>query len=431
MSLLAPDPTRTVPLPLREQAAVRDRWLSQRLLDLLPVLMDRTGIDLWIVAGRECNEDPVLATLLPGAWLSSRRRTVLLLHRSDDGVTPVAVSHYPVGQFLPATAEDAAGPAGEWEVVRRFVEQAEPARIGIDVSADFALADGLSHTEHRALVEALGPYADRLVPAEELAVGWLETRLPEEIAALHALNRLAHEVIAEAFSTAVVPGTSTAIDVAWWLRQRLHDLGVEPWFQPAVALQRAGVPMVEQSGTLLPAVPYDAVIEPGDLVHCDVGLTSLGLRTDSQRNAYVLRPGESAAPDGLDELLAVGRRMQDLTAAELLPGRTGNDVLAAARSAAAREGIDADVYSHPVGVHGHGAGPAIGQWDGQDGVPGAGDYPVHVDTVYALELAVRRPVPEWGGQCVRLGLEQGIALTAAGVEYLDVRQTGFALVPAG
>ncbi|SDF52516.1 Xaa-Pro aminopeptidase [Blastococcus aurantiacus] len=431
MRLVEPDPTLTVPLPLREQAAVRDRWLSQRLLDLMPVLMDRTGIDLWIVTGRECNEDPVLATLLPGAWLSSRRRTVLLLHRSDDGVTPVAVSRYPVGQFLPATAEPAAGPAGEWDVVRRFVEQAQPARIGIDVSADFALADGLSHSEHRALVEALGPYADRLVPAEELAVGWLETRLPEEIAALHALNRLAHEVIAEAFATAVVPGTTTAIDVAWWLRQRLHDLGVEPWFQPSVALQRAGVPLVEQAGALLPAVPYDAVIEPGDLVHCDVGLTSLGLRTDSQRNAYVLLPDETAAPEGLDELLAVGRRMQDLTTAELLPGRTGNEVLAAARSAAAREGIDADVYSHPIGVHGHGAGPAIGQWDEQGGVPGAGDYPVHVDTAYALELAVRRPVPEWGGQCVRLGLEQGVALTEAGVEYLDVRRTDLVLVPAG
>jgi Xaa-Pro aminopeptidase len=188
---------------------------------------------------------------------------------------------------------------------------------------------------------------------------------------------------------------------------------------------------VEQSGALLPAVPYDAVIEPGDLVHCDVGLTSLGLRTDTQRNAYVLRPGETAAPGGLDELSAAGRRMQDLTTAELRPGRTGNEVLAAARAAAAAEGIDADVYSHPVGVHGHGAGPAIGQWDEQGGVPGAGDHQVHVDTVYALELAIRRPVPEWGGQCVRLGLEQGIALTGSGIEYLDVRQTGFALIPAG
>jgi Xaa-Pro aminopeptidase len=436
MTLVVPDPTRTVPLPLREQADVRDRWLTQRLLDLLPGLMDRTGIDLWLVIGREYNEDPVLATLLPATWLSARRRTILALHRSDDGVTAAAVSPYPVGQFLPAwSPDDVPGLSAEqsqWAAVRRIVEQADPRAIGVDVSESFALADGLSHTDHRLLTEALGPYADRLVPAEALAVGWLETRLPEEIEALHALNRRVHEVIAEAFSPAVITaGTTTALDVAWWIRQRFHDLGVEPWFQPSVSLQRAGVPLVEaRGGALLPAVPYDAVIEPGDLVHCDVGLTSLGLRTDTQRNGYVLPPGESAAPDGLQAAMRTGNRMQDLTTEALRVGRTGNEVLAAARAAAAAEGIDADVYSHPVGFHGHGAGPAIGQWDQQVGVPGAGDYAVHLDTVYALELAVRRPVPEWGGQCVRMALEQGIALTAEGVEYLDGRQTELILIPA-
>jgi Xaa-Pro aminopeptidase len=398
--------------------------------------MDRSGIDLWLIVGREYNEDPVLATLLPATWLSARRRTILALHRSDDGVTAAAVSPYPVGQFLPAwSPDDGPGlPAEEsqWAAVRRIVEQADPRRIGIDVSESFALADGLSQTDHRLLTEALGPYADRLVPAEDLAVGWLETRLPEEIAALHALNRCAHEVIEEAYSPAVItPGTTTALDVAWWIRQRFHDLGVEPWFHPSVALQRAGVPLVEAArGALLPAVPYDAVIEPGDLVHCDVGLASLGLKTDTQRNGYVLRDGETAAPEGLRAALRTGNRMQDLTTAALTVGRTGNEVLAAAREAALAEGIDADVYSHPVGFHGHGAGPAIGQWDQQGGVPGAGDYPVHPDTVYALELAVRRPVPEWGDQCVRMALEQGIALTRAGVEYLDGRQTELILIPS-
>ena len=434
MTLVGPDPTRTVPLPLREQADVRDRWLTQRMLDLLPDLMDRAGIDLWLVIGREYNEDPVLATLLPATWLSARRRTILVLHRSDDGVTAAAVSPYPVGQFLPAWSPDEEPglppEQSQWTAVRRFVEQADPRRIGIDVSVSFGLADGLSHTEHRLLTEALGPYAERLVPAEDLVVGWLETRLPEELAALHALNRLAHQVIGQAFSPAVITaGTTTALDVAWWIRQRFHDLGVEPWFQPSVRLQRAGVPLVGECGTLLPAVPFDAVIEPGDLIHCDVGLTSLGLRTDTQRNGYVLRPGETAAPAGLRDALHVGNRMQDLTTAELTVGRTGNEVLAAARAAAAAEGIDADVYSHPLGVHGHGAGPAIGQWDAQGGVPGAGDYPVHVDTAYALELAVRLPVPEWGDQCVRMGLEQGIALTADGVDYLDGRQTELILIP--
>jgi Xaa-Pro aminopeptidase len=426
MTLAAPDPTREVPLPLREQAAVRDRWLSQRLLDVLPGLMDRAGIDLWLVIGREYNEDPVLATLLPAAWLSARRRTILVLHRSDDGVVPTAVSDYPVGQFLAAIApEDSAaapGTASDWDEVRRIVEQADPVRIGIDVSASFALADGLSHAEYEALTAALGPYADRCVPAEALTVGWLETRLPDEIRALRTLNRLAHDVVTEAF-TGVEVGTTTALDVAWWIRQRLADLGVDPWFQPGVTLQRAGTPLVAHRGTLMPGVRFDAVIEPGDLVHCDVGLSSLGLRTDTQRTAYALRAGEADPPAGLRAAMATANRLQDLTMGALAPGRTGNEVLAAARAAAAQEGIDGDIYSHPVGYHGHGAGPAIGQWDRQDGVPGPGDYPVHVNTVYALELAVRRPVPEWDGQVVRMAVEDGIALTGDGVGYLAERQT--------
>ncbi|MGK5111221.1 MULTISPECIES: M24 family metallopeptidase [unclassified Geodermatophilus] len=433
MTLVAPDPTRTVPLPLREQADVRDRWLTERLLDLLPGLMDRAGIDLWVVVGREYNEDPVLATLLPATWLSARRRTILVLHRSDDGVTAAAVSRYPVGQFLPAwapeDARDLPSAESQWAEVRRIVEQAGPRRIGVDVSADFALADGLSHTEHRLLTDALGPWAERLVPAEELAVGWLETRLPEEIAALHVLNLLVREVIEEAFSPAVlVVGETTATDLAWWIRQRFTDLGVEPWFHPVVDLQRAGVAPVLERGALLPAVPYDSPVAPGDLVHCDVGTSSLGLKTDSQRNGYVLRAGESTAPAGLRRAMAVGNRMQDLTTAALRVGRTGNEVLAAARSAAAAEGIDGDVYSHPVGFHGHGAGPAIGLWDDQGGVPGAGERVLRPDTVYALELCVRVPVPEWGGQPVRMALEEGIALTGEGVTYLGDRQTDLVLI---
>src|SRR3712207_5819488 len=162
MTLVAPDPTRTVPLPLREQADVRDRWLTQRLLDLMPGLMDRAGIDLWLVIGREYNEDPVLPSLLPATWLSARRRTILVLHRSDDGVTAAAVSRYPVGQFVAAWSpdEETGVPEDEsqWATARRIVEQADPRRLGVDVSQTFALADGLSHTEHRLLVDALGPY---------------------------------------------------------------------------------------------------------------------------------------------------------------------------------------------------------------------------------------------------------------------------------
>ncbi|MGY1741083.1 MULTISPECIES: M24 family metallopeptidase [unclassified Blastococcus] len=430
------DPTRAVPLPLREQADVRDRWLTQRLLDLLPGLMDDAGIDLWLVVGRENAEDPVLRTLLPATWLSARRRTILVLHRSDDGVTPVAVSRYPVGQFLPAWSDDErpgeSYEQSQWAAVRRFVEQAAPRAIGIDVSAAFAAADGLSHADHGLLVAALGPWAERLVSAESLVVRWLETRLPEEVDALRALDARLQAVVAEAFTPGVLRvGETTAADLAWWLRQRLTDLGLAPWFHPVVDLQRAGVAPAAERGTLLPAVPYDEPVAPGDLVHCDVGAASLGLSGDLQRTAYVLRAGETAAPPGLARAFALGTRLQDLTTAQMRPGRAGDEVLAATRAAATAEGIEGEVYSHPIGVHGHGAGPAIGLWDEQDGVPGPGDARLHPGTAYALELSVHVAVPEWGGQGVRMGLEEGVVLTPAGVEYLGDRQEELLLVAGG
>ncbi len=378
----------TVPLPLREQAAVRDGWLRTRLRTLLPPLMDRAGVDAWVVVGREYNEDPVLASLLPAEWLSARRRTVLAFRRTADGVEGHSLTRYPVGDYRPAWDADG---GSQHEALRRLLEGWGPQRIGVDVSETTALADGLSHTEHRLLVEALGPLAERFVPADELAVGWLETRLPEEIGAAHHLNRLAHQVTAQAFSREVVtPGTTTASDVAWWIRQRFHDLGVEPWFQPSVLAQRAGAPLFDQRGLPSGGVPPDAPVEAGDLLHCDVGLVSLGLHTDTQRNAYVLRDGETSAPAGLVGSLRVGNRMQDLTTEAFVVGRTGNEVLAAARAAAAAEGIDGDVYSHPVGYHGHAAGPTIGLWDNQSGVPGAGDLVLHDDRLRARAVCPHR-----------------------------------------
>jgi hypothetical protein len=203
-----------------------------------------------------------------------------------------------------------------------------------------------------------------------------------------------------------------------------------PWFQPRRALQRAGVPLAEERGTTLPAVPYDAVIEPGDLVHCDVGLSSLGLRTDTQRNGYVLRPGDRR-PGRAAAALAVGNRMQDLTTAALRPAAPatrcwpppGPPPRPRASTATSTPTRSATTATAP------GRRSACGT--SRTASPGAGDRPLHPDTVYALELCVRHPVPEWGGQLVRMALEQGIALTDAGVEYLDGRQTELILIPGG
>lgn len=401
------------PLPLREQAELLDGWLQQRLDTVLPDLLDRAGIDLWIVVAREYNEDPVLTTLLPATWLSARRRTILVFDRTRQGVDSLAVAPYPVGTAYRPVWEQAK--ESQWAALHRVVAERDPQRIGLNMSSTFALADGLSATERRLTCQALGQYAERVVSAEAVAIGVLETRLPGEIEVAHELNALAHHVIADAFSRDVVqPGRTTGLDVAWWIQQQFHDLGVPGWFQSTVDIQRRGTPLGE--------VPDEAVIEPGDLLHCDVGLVSLRLHTDTQQNAYVLRYDESQPPPGLVDALTIGNRMQDLTVAELAVGGTGNEILRRARAAAAAHGIEADIYSHPVGVHGHAAGPTIGLWDNQDAVPGAGDYAVHPDTIYALELCTYSPVPQWDGQRVRMALEQGIVLTAGRVDYLDRRQ---------
>ena len=409
----------THPLPLRRQAEILDRWLEQRLRTVLPGLLDRAGLDTWIVVAREYNEDPVLAALLPGTWLSARRRTILVVHRTPEGVRCLAVAPYPVGSAY----EQVWDPAQEsqWEALHRTVAERDPRRIGLDVSGTFALADGLSASEHQLTLDALDGFAERVTGAEEVAIGLLETRLPEEIQAAHELNALAHKVIAEAFTPeVVVPGRSTGLDVAWWIQQRFHDLGVPPWFLSTVDIQRRGAN--------LGSVPDEAVIEPGDLLHCDVGLCSLRLHTDTQQNAYVLRPGETAAPAGLVQALQTANRMQDLTTSEFLRGGTGNEILQRTRAAAGAEGIDADLYSHPIGLHGHAAGPTIGLWDNQVSVPGSGDYPRYDDTLYALELCTYGPVAEWDGQRLRMAVEQGIAVTGGRVDYLDERQTALHLI---
>ncbi|MEZ4647369.1 MAG: M24 family metallopeptidase [Candidatus Eisenbacteria bacterium] len=413
-------------LPLREQAALRNSWLERRLATVLPALMDRAGIDLWVLVAREYDEDPVLRTMLPAEWLSARRRTLLLLHRTPQGVDAIAVSRYPVGRsfrsvWTPETEPD------QWARFAECVSACDPSRIGIDTSPRFAHADGISATERDRLLAALpDPYRGRVVSAEVLAVGWLETRIPEEMEIYPGLVRLGREIIHAGFGPeALSPGTTTTEDLVWWYRERIQSLGLVAWFQPTVEVQRPAPRVSAEIGT---RTDGGEVILPGDLVHVDLGVVYAGLHTDTQQHAYVLRDGETSAPPGLEAAMRRCNRVQDLLVAELRPGRSGNDVLAAARAACAKEGLDATLYSHPLGVHGHAAGATIGLWDQQGGVAGSGDYPVHPQTVWSIELNVRADVPEWAGQSVRIMLEEDAHLGADGVVFLDGRQESLALV---
>jgi Xaa-Pro aminopeptidase len=170
------------------------------------------------------------------------------------------------------------------------------------------------------------------------------------------------------------------------------------------------------------------VIHRGDLLHCDFGIRYLGLCTDTQQHAYLLLPGEEDAPAGLKTALAQGNRLQDILRSEIREGRSGNEILAASLQKAKAEGLQPSIYTHPLGVHGHAAGPTIGLWDMQGGVPGAGDYPVFADTVYSIELNIGTKLPEWGGQDIRIALEQDAVFQKSGPRFLDRRQTALHLI---
>lgn len=409
---------------LRREAEIRNAWLRRRLATVLPEIMRREGVEMWIVSAREANEDPVLMTLLPAPMLSARRRTVLVFHAPADGpFEALAIANAGIGLDgfyraawdKPQTRAAAETPE---RCLRRVVTERDPARIAVNVSDEVAFADGLSHAEHRWLMEALGPdLAARSVRAETVAVGWLERRLPEEIAAAEAGNRIAHALIAEAFSSRViVPGATRASDVAWWLRERARWLGLACWFQPSVSIQRRG----EDLGPM--GFTPDATILPGDLLHCDFGLHFLGLATDTQQSAYVLRPGEREEPAGMAAAMRAANRQQDLLAAEMVAGRTGNEILRAALEAMRAEGIVGRIYSHPIGYHGHGAGPMIGRYDVQEDLPGPGEARLHDDTLFSFEMYVERPFPAWDGAPIRIGSEQVVAFQHGRIAYLGGRQ---------
>jgi hypothetical protein len=130
----------------------------------------------------------------------------------------------------------------------------------------------------------------------------------------------------------------------------------------------------------------------------------------------------------LKALFRSANQFQDIVSANFAQGHTGNEILAKSLVQAETAGLNAALYSHPIGVHGHAAGTIMGLWDHQEGVPGRGDYPLHANTCYALELNTKMPVPEWEGKVVQASLEQTVAFTGGEVVYLDGRQTTLILV---
>ena len=447
------EPARERPFgTLREQAEQQQRWLDERMERVLPALMRQHKVDMWVVPMREYNEDPVFTAIAAPTTFAARRRTIYLFfdqcahpERPElaRGVVPCKVERIALGgtsqggvfQAVRSTTP-AAGPAGgrvapqaelwgdaQWQVLKQHVEQRRPTTIAVNTSRVFAFSDGLSSGELAGMRAALGTrWTSRFRNAEALPLELIASRVPAEEAAFTRMNELAWQIIATAFSNQVIqPGVTRTEDVVWWMRQRVNDLGLGTWFHPSVEVQRRGATDAQLGD--------NPVIQRGDVLHCDFGITAMRLNTDTQHMGYVLREGETAPPPGLVQALRRSNRLQDIVVGELRAGRTGNDVLRRSLARMRAEGIDGTVYSHPIGLHGHGAGPLIGLWDYQDGVPGRGDAVVIPNMWYSIELQATSPVAEWGGQLVRSAQEEDVMLGADGVpRWAFRRQTDFHLV---
>ncbi len=426
-------PPQIHPLPsLREQAREQQAWVEKRLTEVLPALMREYGVAMWILSMREYGEDPVFWSIKAPTTFAARRRSIYVFfdRGPEEGVERLALGGGSQGGLYEVYRSTRPSPRGDraelwgseqWRLLREVVEDRDPANIVVNIDEDWAFADGLHAGEREALERALGPeYVARIRREPRLAVDFVAHRIPEMLPRYRKIEETAHAIISRAFSNAVVtPGTTTTEDVVWWLREEIQRLGMTTWFQPSVEVQRAGE--VPETGPV--------VIRPGDLLWVDFGVVAMGLHTDTQHLGYVLRPGEVEPPPGLRACLQAANRMQDIVVEELRPGRTGNEVLAAALARIREAGIDGTVYSHPIGDHGHGAGPLVGLWDRQEGVPVRGEARVRPSQWYSIELQATAPIPEWGGKEASCRQEEEVYLDGKGRrDWVYRRQTRFHLV---
>jgi Xaa-Pro aminopeptidase len=416
-------------LSIRGRAELVYRIAAKRLDTLAPRMMRETGFDMWIISCNEDNLDPIFETMIPYEnWNPITQILVFYDRGQEKGVERLNVSRTDTqGLFKnawDASAWDQKKGESQWEALGRVVRERDPKRIGLNEGEVQWAAGGLTSVLKKRIVEAVGPkYAARLQSAEPLVTLWSETLLEEEVEIMERAAMLSRSIIADMFSAKVVTvGQTTADDLRWYYWQRVADLGLKVSFSPFVSIRGRSPKDIEKWGK------DDRVIRPGDLLHCDVGLKYMRWNSDHQEMAYVLRPGETDAPETFKKLMAEANRLQDVYCGEFKAGLSGNELLGNMLRKARELGIPGPrIYSHSLGLFLHEPGPLIGlPWE-QVNNAGRGDVKLVPMSTFVCELSVTGPVPEWGAD-FRLPLEQDILFDGEKAFFLAGRQTGFHLI---
>jgi Xaa-Pro dipeptidase len=430
MPCAAQKTTAAEPLPRllrpREQQEVRERWLRKRLDTMLLPMMRRHRVEMWIVTNEEFHPDPVVPHVAPPLPYQGRRDFFIFADRGTERLERIALVRYPEERLKhffevlnPPRAEIA-------DTLRRLVEERKPKSIALNMGGARGATGGLTHDAYTFLAETLGAdNAAKFVPAAPLIVEYMDTRLPEELEHYRAAVAVTDILTRRALSNEVItPGKTTVGDVRWWLIEQVNRLGLDVWFQPDLRVQRRDSDPAKTQ-QFLAVAPEALVIERGDVVHVDFGLNYMGLSTDWQKHAYVLRAGERAAPQGLRRALANTNRLQDALFSHARPGMSGAEVYERTMADMRSAGIEAMIYSHSVGNQGHALGASI---DFRRPAAGQPEPPLREGSYTAIELNTSTPVPEWGGQKVTIMMEDDAYLTAEGMKWFRPRQTDFYLI---
>ncbi len=418
-------------LPWSEQIRIREGWLTERHALLLP-MMRRHEIDMWIVVNEEFHDDPVVPYVAPPRPYTGNRDFFVFIDGGDQGLKKYAITSYTeenLGRFFDAPFTEPRPPAA---TLRSLYEQYRPTRIGLGIGGRRGQTRTLGHDAHTFLVEAMGPEASaRFASAGLLIEEYLDTRLPSELEHYRTAVALTEEIVARALSPAVItPGRTTVGDVRRALYDALWHAGVRTWFQPDLRVQRASGDVATSRGFLAVA-PESTRLEPGDLVHIDFGISYMGFDTDWQKMAYLLKAGETDAPPGLKAAMANTNTLQDaLMQRHARPGLTAGAVFNATMAEMRQRGIEAMIYSHPVGAQGHGLGASIDFRSGLRTDTVTQGSRLRPGSYISIELNTATAVPEWGGKKVFVMMEDVAHLTNEGYRFFRPRQEKFFLIPS-
>lgn len=410
-------------LSMRERAQVFNKNLAQRLEEILPLALREQGLDMWLILCQEDDLDPVFKTMIPMDTWCPILQMLVFYDRGDEGIERINLSFTDTKDMYDTPWPGRSHHIAQWEILKGIVEERDPMRIGINIGEVQWAAGGLTYNLYKQLTETLPrKYVDRLESAEPCATRWLTTLTDEEIALYEYVVRVSHSFIAECYSPGtIIPGVTTVEDLVWGYWQLCADNGIKVAFNPFFVINRDEKGKEKHGDT--------EVIHHGDFIRCDVGIEYLGLITDHQEWAYVLKPGEKGAPEWAKRLMSQGNKLQDCFMGEFKRGLTGNQLLSNILNKARANGIpNPKIYSHGLGRLLHEPGPLIGlPWE-QEWNEGRGDVRLEYNYAFTMELSVEETVPEWDAQSFRLALEQNVVYTSEGCRAIDGRQTSFHLI---